>query len=83
MQYYRGDILAIKELKEKKSEFKKDCLDLLTQCTGNMVTLPGGEKLTIYEDPLIGFGSAEDELFVRYKDPKIIWLWEMSGWSSL
>lgn len=62
----------MKELKEKKSEFKKVCLDLLAQCVGNKVIIPGGEELTIYEEPLVGFGSANDELFIQYKDPNII-----------
>ena len=62
MRHYRGDIFTMKELKEKKTEFKKDCLDLLAQCVGNMVTLPGGEKLTIYEEPLIRpFSGCTDE----------------------
>ena len=49
----------MKELNEEKIGFITDCLDLFAQCTGNTVTLPDGEKLTIFEQPLIGFGSAE------------------------
>lgn len=40
----------MKEIREKESEFKKDCLDLLAQCTGNMVTLPGGEKQELHAE---------------------------------
>lgn len=54
------------------SAFKKGCIALLTRCSGNQVMIPGGEKLTIFEEPLIGFASAEDELFSRYKAPEAI-----------
>lgn len=72
----------MKELNEKKSEFIKNCLDLFAQSAGNRVTLPSGEKLTIFEEPLIGFGSAEDELFARYKDSEIIgeMFWTPKEW---
>ena len=70
------------ELKEKKSAFIKDCLDVFAQCESNRVTLPGGEELTIYEEPLIGFDSTEDELFGRYKNPEIIgdMFWTPKEW---
>lgn len=54
------------------SAFKKGCIALLTQCSGNQVMIPGGESLTIFEEPLIGFSSAEDELFSQYKAPEAI-----------
>ena len=57
---------------KQKSALEKEFLAQFAQCPGNNVTLPGGEELTIYEEPLIGFASAEDELFERYKDPKVI-----------
>ena len=47
------------------SVFQEGCIALLTQCVGNQVMIPGGEELTIYEEPLIGFSSAEDELWSR------------------
>lgn len=55
-----------------KSAFKKECIALLAQCAGNQVMIPGGEELTIYEEPLIGFASAEDKLWSRYKEPEAI-----------
>lgn len=72
----------MKDLKEEKSKFIINCLDLFVQCAGNIVILPNGEELTIFEQPLIGFGSAEDELFTRYKDPKIIgpMFWTPKEW---
>ena len=73
---------AVKELKEASAAFKKGCLDVLKRCGGNVVTLPNGEKLAIYEEPLIGIGSADDELFHSYKDPEVIgaMFWEPKEW---
>lgn len=67
---------------DSNSAFKKGCTALLAQCTGNQVMIPGGEKLTIFEQPLIGFSSAEDELFSRYKDPEVIGptFWRPKEW---
>lgn len=72
----------MKELNGRNSGFIKDCLDLFAQCAGNRVTLPGGGELIIYEEPLIGFGSAEDELFACYKNPEIIgtMFWTPQEW---
>lgn len=56
----------------QKEEFIKNCMRLFSECPGNRALLPGGEELTIYEEPLIGFASPSDELFERYKEPEVI-----------
>ena len=50
------------DIKKHKDEIEKAFLNLFAQCPGNKVAIPGGEELTIYEEPLIGVASAEDEL---------------------
>ena len=52
--------------------FRQACIALTAQCVGNNVVFPGGEELTICEEPLIGFASAEDALFARYKRQEVI-----------
>ena len=59
-------------MNDLKSAYKKGCIALIAQCAGNQVMIPTGEELTIYEEPLIGFASAEDELFSLYKKPEAI-----------
>ena len=34
--------------------------------------------IPMFEEPLVGFGSAEDPLYERYKDPSVIGPWHMS-----
>ena len=60
------------KITDLNSAFKKECVALFTQCAGNHVMIPGRKELTIYEEPLIGFASADDELFLRYKEPEVI-----------
>lgn len=65
-----------------KEEFIQTCLDLFAQCPGNQITIPDMGELTIYDAPLIGFASAEDELFTQYKQPEAIddMFWTPTEW---
>lgn len=49
--------------------------ELFLSTEGNVITaeeaLPGCEGLVMYEAPLIGFASAADPLFEKYKDPTV------------
>lgn len=43
----------------------KDCRMLFGQTEGNTVDIPGIGETVMYEEPLIGFAAADDELFVE------------------
>lgn len=62
-------------------EFRKEDVaakleELFKTLPGNVIegenALPGCEGLVMYEAPLLGVASAEDPLFEKYKDPKVI-----------
>ncbi len=47
--------------------------DVFRSCAGNTVFLEqGGRELTIYDEPLIGFADADDELFDTFKREDVI-----------
>ena len=43
----------------------------LRSSAGNTATV-GGREITLFDDPLFAYASAEDPLFQRYKDPSVI-----------
>ena len=50
--------------------------DIFANVPGNSIpTLPGSR---LYEEPLVGIGSAQDELFLEYKNPDVIGPWYMT-----
>ena len=67
---------------DMKESFIQACLELFDQCPGNGITVPDLGELTIYDMPLIGFASATDELFMRYKEPEVIGdlFWTPTEW---
>ena len=57
--------------------------DLYKAVPGNIISSeiaidPSVDGLKMYDDPLIGFASADDPLFEAYKDPKAIGPWFMT-----
>ena len=50
-----------------REEFIKDCLKLFEEAEGIIVDIPGRERIFIFDSPLIGFASASDDLFDRFK----------------
>ena len=62
---------AVEEMYAKE-DFIEDSRTVFTKTCGNTVEIPGIGSVTLYEMPLIGFGSADDGLFIRYKQPEII-----------
>ena len=65
---------------ELKNDLRKQLTDLFKQAEGNI--LPEAENiapecrgLRIFEEPLIGFGSAQDPLFEEYRKPGVIGPW--------
>lgn len=56
--------------------------NLYRECPGNVISpqdaiCPEVEGLVMFESPLIGVGTASDELFDRFKDPGIVGPWFM------
>jgi len=64
----------------KKTEVIAQLQTLFSTCPGNTLTertamTPELVGLSLYEAPLIGFGSAEDPLFTMFQNPEIIGPW--------
>ena len=62
--------LTKEEIKRKMTELFHEVEDI-TKVDG-VDNLPGCEGMLIYEEPLIGFASADDPLFEEYKKPHVI-----------
>ena len=56
----------------QNADFVNVCINLFGQCSGNQVLIPDLGKVTLFDTPLIGFASAQDEIFMRYKEPNVI-----------
>ncbi|MBO4412303.1 MAG: hypothetical protein J5794_08995, partial [Lachnospiraceae bacterium] len=55
-----------------KEAFIQDCRTVFFQTEGNTADIPGIGEIVMYEAPLIGFARADDELFLKYKQPEVI-----------
>ncbi len=55
-----------------KNIFIEKTRKVFEDCPGNRVDIPGSGPTLLFDSPLIGFASAEDDLFRKYKDEKII-----------
>ena len=53
-------------------DLSRDCLDIFTQTEGNTVDIPDIGETVLYDTPLIGFASADDELFERFRRKEVI-----------
>lgn len=54
------------------ADFSKLCLTLFEQTEGNTVNIPDIGEIVIYDEPIIGFASADDELFSVFKQKGVI-----------
>ena len=59
-----------------KNELKALLLEIFRKAPDNR--LPGEVGRPIYDEPLIGFASADDALFEEFKKPEVIGPWHMS-----
>ena len=59
-----------------KNEIKALLLEIFRKAPDNR--LPGEGGRPIYDEPLIGFASADDALFEEFKKPEVIGPWHMS-----
>lgn len=55
-----------------KKEFMNACMELFAQCSGNQMEIPGAGLINFFEPPIIGFASAADQLFEKYKKKEVI-----------
>lgn len=53
-------------------KFVGDCRELFARYPGNRIDVPGIGSTELFEQPIIGFASAEDKLFERYKETEVI-----------
>lgn len=54
------------------NDFRGDCLKLFERTEGNTVDIPGIGRTVLYEEPLIGFASADDDIFEVFRQKKVI-----------
>ena len=50
----------------------KDCLELFGQTDGNNVDIPGIGETVLYEEPIFGFASANDDIFETFRRKEVI-----------
>lgn len=55
-----------------KAEFREACLTLFRDTQGNVLDIPDIGETVLYEEPLIGFASAGDEIFDTYRRKEVI-----------
>ena len=66
-----------------KQDIRKRLLEIYNETPGNIIDeehadYPEVIGLKIYDEPLIGFGSADDCLFEKYKEPGIVGPWMLA-----
>ncbi|MBQ6314354.1 MAG: epoxyqueuosine reductase [Mogibacterium sp.] len=54
------------------AEFINDCLDVFAKHPGNIAVVPGIGSVVMYEEPLVGFASADDEIFSTFKKKEVV-----------
>jgi hypothetical protein len=45
----------------------KDCLEIFRHTEGNEVDIPGIGETVLYEEPVFGFASANDDIFETFR----------------
>lgn len=58
----------------EKKWIVEQVMDVYTACAGNVID-EADKKFTMFDEPLVGIGSAEDALFDKYKEPGVIGPW--------
>ena len=51
-------------------DFRNDCLALFGETEGKIVDVPGAGETVLFEEPIIGFASADDEIFETFRRKK-------------
>lgn len=59
-------------MKSNTEQFRNNCIKLFSECSGNIVDIPGIGETELYEEPLIGFASADDEIFEEFRRKEAI-----------
>ena len=55
-----------------KEAFIQDCRTVFSGTAGNMADIPDIGEIVMYDAPIVGFARADDELFMRFKQPEIV-----------
>ncbi len=53
-------------------DFINDCLEIFRQTDGNIVDVPDIGETLIFEEPLFGFASADDDIFETFRRKEVI-----------
>lgn len=66
-----------------KETIKRELHTIFGDCEGNIIAAetavcPEMAGLQMFEEPIVGFGAADDTLFVRYKEEGVIGPWHMT-----
>ena len=54
------------------TDFTEDCLKLFRRSEGNTAVIPGVGSTELFEEPIIGFASAGDEIFEIFRRKEVI-----------
>ncbi len=54
------------------NDFVKDSLRLFSETEGNSVEIPGIGETVMYEEPLVGFASVDDDIFEVFRRKEVI-----------
>ena len=57
---------------QPKEIFINVCKELFERCPGNQVEVSGIGSIELFDHPIIGFATAADKLFERYKENEVI-----------
>ena len=53
-------------------ELTRDCLEIFRHTGGNVVDIPGIGETVIFDEPLMGFAAADDEIFEIFRRKEVI-----------
>ena len=54
-----------------KGDLITDCLSLFSMTDGNTVNVPGIGETILFETPIIGFASADDDMFEVFRRKEV------------
>ena len=53
-------------------DLTRDCLDLFRQTEGNRIDIPGIGETVLFDEPIMGFASVEDDIFEVFRRKEVI-----------
>lgn len=55
-----------------KADCIKDCKDIFADAEGNVIDIPGIGETVLFDEPIIGFAAADDEIFNTFRRKEVI-----------